>query len=72
MQLIFFEIYSSIIQSDIHLGKVTPDQTFIPSYPTPHQLCLSRNKRTNIEGFPLPGATGPYMQWSYVYKVQMG
>ena len=51
---------SSIIQKPIQLGNITIDQTLIPPFPSPHQLCLPKNKRTNVEGFPRLGAFNPY------------
>ena len=57
----FLKFFLQLLKSPIHLGKVTLDQTLIPSFPSPHQLCRWKNKRTNIEGLSRPGAAGPYV-----------
>ena len=52
---IFLKFVLQQFKSRIHLGKVTLDKTVIPSFPSPHQLYLSKDKRTNIEGCSVLG-----------------
>ena len=62
MKMLFCHFSLLKLKSRNHFEKVPLEKILISVFPSPHQLCLSKNENTKNECVFTPGPIGPYTE----------